>query len=58
LQSSNFSHIGLYTETAKLDDYENFAAVCKFGSNLQTITAASTLVVDWQLIISNGPEVI
>ena len=54
LSSSSFEnlYLGLYTDEATLDAANNFAAICKLNLTKNNLVNAS-LVVDWELVISN-----
>jgi hypothetical protein len=45
-------YIGLYTDGTSVTEPENYAAICKVDLAKGTLASAS-LVVDWELIISN-----
>lgn len=45
-------YIGLYTDSATLDEPNNYAAICKLDVSVTNLASAA-LVVDWELIISN-----
>ena len=44
--------VGLYADAATTDEPGNYAAVCNLGLSKNNVVSAS-LVVDWELIISN-----
>jgi hypothetical protein len=44
--------VGLYADAATADEPSNYAAVCNLGISKNNVVSAS-LVVDWELIISN-----
>jgi hypothetical protein len=52
---TNFENLGLglYTHGTPENDYENFAAFCLIGLDKNELANAS-LVVDWQLVITNN----
>jgi hypothetical protein len=45
-------YLGLYTDEATLETPGNYAAICKLDLNKNNLVNAS-LVVDWELVISN-----
>ena len=53
LSGNTFSHIGLYADSAKHGDENNYAAIV-FTDSLTDISTSSALIIDWELNISNG----
>ena len=52
LENTDFNCIGLYTNSTKLSDFRDYAAICSVGN--MNISPSSALLIDWELIISNG----
>ena len=53
LESLDFNCIGLYSDSKLVTDYNEYAALCSINVEKERATAASALLVDWELQISN-----
>ena len=56
LEGNTFDSIGLYANSTKINDYENYAAIVKLTEDEitnQSLVASTALIVDWELHISN-----
>ena len=55
LEGTEFNGLGLYTSSITETNYaDNYAAICKFDLDSNSISTSSILVVDWELNISNS----
>jgi hypothetical protein len=50
---TSFNAIGLYPDSATLNDFNDYAALCKIDTSKANISISSVLVLDWELHISN-----
>ena len=54
LEGTSFDCIALYPMSASMQDYKNFSAICDVRQkDMSTIASTMSLVVDWELTISN-----
>lgn len=53
ISSKAISHIGLYANSAKNEEVNEFSAIVKFNQGDDTTSESSVIVVDWYLNISN-----
>ena len=56
LLEADFTHIGLYADSATYSDITKYSAICQVGETagkIASLSASTALVVDWKLIISN-----
>lgn len=57
LANNTFNYIGLYNNSASEQDLDKFAAICPVDLPTSTLSSSAILIVDWELIISNIPNV-